>query len=55
MARPFKKRRVGCNPQANYFKPRGIPVRLFKIENDVIVHIEELVRRVPYGQNSVWA
>lgn len=28
-------------------------VRLFKVENDVIVHIEELVRRVPYGQNSI--
>jgi hypothetical protein len=28
--------------------------RLFNVENGVIVHIEELVRRVPYGQNSVW-
>lgn len=26
MARPFKCRRVGCRPQANYFKPRGIPI-----------------------------
>ena len=29
--------------------------RLFKVENGVIVHIEELVRRVPYGQASIWA
>lgn len=26
MPRPFKYRRIGCKPQANYFKPRGIPV-----------------------------
>ena len=26
MPRPFKHRRVCCNPDANYFKPRGIPV-----------------------------
>ncbi len=29
MARPFKCRRVGMNPQAEYFKPRGVP--LFKL------------------------
>jgi len=26
MPRPFRCRRVRCNPDANYFKPRGIPV-----------------------------
>ena len=26
MPRPFKRRRVCCNPDVNYFKPRGIPV-----------------------------
>jgi len=26
MPRPFKYRRVCCNPSTNYFKPRGIPV-----------------------------
>ncbi|MFC1666549.1 DUF134 domain-containing protein [Candidatus Omnitrophota bacterium] len=26
MPRPFRCRRVRCNPNANYFKPRGIPV-----------------------------
>ena len=26
MPRPVKARHVGCNPEANYFKPRGIPV-----------------------------
>jgi predicted DNA-binding protein (UPF0251 family) len=26
MARPFTYRRVRCNPDVNYFKPRGIPV-----------------------------
>ena len=26
MPRPFKCRRVCCDPTADYFKPRGIPV-----------------------------
>ena len=26
MPRPIKARHVRCNPEANYFKPRGIPV-----------------------------
>jgi predicted DNA-binding protein (UPF0251 family) len=26
MSRPHRCRRVRCNPDANYFKPRGIPV-----------------------------
>jgi predicted DNA-binding protein (UPF0251 family) len=26
MPRPFRFRRVCCNPDANYFKPRGIPI-----------------------------
>jgi len=26
MARPKKFRRIGCNPEASYFKPRGIPL-----------------------------
>ena len=39
MARPFKKRRVGCNPQANYFKPRGIPVADL---DEVVLTMDEL-------------
>ena len=30
MPRPFKCRRVRCAPDANYFKPRGIPVDLLE-------------------------
>ena len=26
MPRPVKARHVRCNPEADYFKPRGIPV-----------------------------
>jgi predicted DNA-binding protein (UPF0251 family) len=26
MSRPIKIRRISCSPQANYFKPRGVPV-----------------------------
>jgi predicted DNA-binding protein (UPF0251 family) len=26
MPRPIKARRVQCNPEAKYFKPRGVPV-----------------------------
>jgi predicted DNA-binding protein (UPF0251 family) len=39
MARPVKKRRVGCNPQANYFKPRGIPVADL---DEVVLTMDEL-------------
>ena len=27
MARPTKIGRISCNPEANYYKPRGIPIR----------------------------
>ena len=30
MPRPIKTRRVQCNPEANYFKPRGVPVSILK-------------------------
>jgi predicted DNA-binding protein (UPF0251 family) len=33
MPRPCKHRRTRCNPEANYFKPRGIPMR----------HLEEII------------
>ena len=39
MARPFKKRRVGCKPEANYFKPRGIPVADL---DEVVLTMDEL-------------
>ena len=39
MARPVKKRRVGCNPGANYFKPRGIPVADL---DEVVLTMDEL-------------
>jgi uncharacterized protein len=26
MPRPMKVRRIRCNPESNYFKPRGIPI-----------------------------
>jgi len=39
MVRPVKKRRVGCNPEANYFKPRGIPVAAL---DEVVLTIDEL-------------
>jgi len=39
MPRPFKRRRVCCNPDTNYFKPRGIPVSELK---EVKLTIDEL-------------
>ena len=33
MPRPFKHRFVCCDPQADYFKPRGIPVDLLEQVN----------------------
>ena len=39
MARPVKRRRIGCDPQANYFKPRGIPVAGL---DEVVLTMDEL-------------
>lgn len=39
MPRPFRCRRVRCNPDANYFKPRGIPVDLLE---EVNLNMDEL-------------
>ena len=30
MPRPIKVRHVRCNPEANYFKPRGVPVSVLE-------------------------
>ncbi|MHB1048599.1 MAG: DUF134 domain-containing protein [Bacteroidota bacterium] len=38
MPRPRKNRRVCCNPSADYFKPRGIPV--YELEEIVLDHDE---------------
>jgi predicted DNA-binding protein (UPF0251 family) len=38
MPRPCKCRRVCCNPQANYFKPRGIPVSQL---GEIVLAIDE--------------
>jgi len=39
MSRPCRTRRVCCQPDANYFKPRGIPVDELE---EVILNIDEL-------------
>ncbi len=39
MSRPIKVRRIACCPEANYFKPRGIPV--VELE-EVILSTDEL-------------
>ena len=39
MTRPLKRRRVAFLPQATYFKPAGVPLRLL---DEVILSIEEV-------------
>ena len=39
MPRPIKTRRVACCPEANYYKPRGIPVSELE---EVILSTDEL-------------
>ncbi len=39
MPRPCKFRQIGCDPEHNYFKPRGIP--LFELE-EVVLQLDEL-------------
>jgi predicted DNA-binding protein (UPF0251 family) len=38
MARPINCRRVGSIPESNYFKPRGIPLRMLE---EVILTVDE--------------
>ena len=39
MPRPLKTRHIGCKPNANYFKPRGIPVADL---GEVVLTMDEL-------------
>ena len=39
MPRPLKTRRIGCKPNSNYFKPRGIPVADL---GEVVLTMDEL-------------
>jgi len=43
MARPIKQRKVGFEPNVNYFKPRAIPLSMLK-EVDLSVDEIEAVR-----------
>jgi predicted DNA-binding protein (UPF0251 family) len=40
MPRPRQFRRVGCLPQSNYFKPRGIPLAVLQHVNLTVDEIE---------------
>jgi len=40
MPRPRQFRRVGCLPQSNYFKPRGIPLSALRHVNLTVDEIE---------------
>ncbi|MBM3248290.1 MAG: DUF134 domain-containing protein [Candidatus Omnitrophica bacterium] len=40
MPRPFRFRKVCCRPDANYFKPRGIPIGVLKEVNLTMDELE---------------
>lgn len=40
MSRPFRCRKVRCRPDANYFKPRGIPIDMLEEVNLTIDELE---------------
>ncbi|MFA5287158.1 MAG: DUF134 domain-containing protein [Candidatus Omnitrophota bacterium] len=40
MPRPCRCRRVRCNPDANYFKPRGIPLDMLEEINLTLDELE---------------
>ncbi|MFC1571204.1 DUF134 domain-containing protein [Candidatus Margulisiibacteriota bacterium] len=42
MPRPFKRRSVCCNPESDYFKPRGIPIDLLEEVNLTTDELEAL-------------
>lgn len=42
MPRPRQFRRIGCLPQANYYKPRGIPLSVLQHINLTVDEIEAI-------------
>jgi len=42
MARPFKCRRIGCEPEVSYFKPRGIPISRLDEVNLTVDELESI-------------
>jgi predicted DNA-binding protein (UPF0251 family) len=42
MPRPFRFRRVCCRPDANYFKPRGIPIEALEEVNLTMDELEAI-------------
>ena len=42
MARPCRCRRIRCNPDTNYFKPRGIPLDMLEEVNLALDELEAI-------------
>lgn len=42
MPRPFRCRRIGCRPDKNYFKPRGIPADMLEEVNLTLDELEAI-------------
>ena len=42
MSRPCRCRRIRCNPDANYFKPRGIPLDILEEINLTLDELEAI-------------
>ncbi len=42
MSRPFLCRKIGCNPDSNYFKPRGIPLGSLEEVNLTLDELEAI-------------
>jgi len=42
MSRPCRCRRIRCNPDKNYFKPRGIPVDMLEEINLTLDELEAI-------------
>ncbi len=42
MSRPCRCRRIRCNPDTNYFKPRGIPLDMLKEVNLTLDELEAM-------------
>ena len=51
MSRPCKRRRIRGNPNSNYFKPAGIPIRELK-ETELEIAEFEAIRLVDFQETS---
>ncbi len=55
MVRPRKKRQIGLNPKAYYFKPQGVPLRELQVEKLLPEELEAMRLKNVEGMEQIQA